>query len=135
MRARLRDSRGFTLIEALVAFAILALALSQLLSGVSGGVRNESRADFLLRATRHGSSQLDALGANGKPPAGETRGRYDDGLVWSLVVEPGVTVRGPTGAAAAESYHARLVIRRDSGYGDSLTLSTVKFVILEERPQ
>ena len=135
MRARLTSRRGFTLIESLAAFAILALVLSQLLSGVSGGVRNESRADFLLRATRQGASQLDALGTDGQIPAGETRGRYDDGLIWSLVVALGTNMKGPTGAPIATSFRARLVIQRPSGYGESLTLSTVKLLAFEERPQ
>jgi len=135
MRRQLKRRRGFTLIEALAAFAILALVLSQLLNGVSGGVRNESRADFLLRAARQGASQLDALGADGQILAGETTGRYSDGLLWRLVIEPGKSVKGPTGAPIAASYHAMLFIQRPSGYGDNLTLSTVKLLSSEERAQ
>lgn len=133
MRGRLNARRGFTLIEALAAFAILALVMSQLLSGVSGGARNESRADFLMRATRHGSSQLDALGADGRLSPGETAGRYEDGLVWRLLVSQGSIVRGPTGAIIAASFPARLTIERPSGYADSLVLSTVKVIPYEER--
>ncbi len=50
--------RGFTLIEALAAFAILALALGQLLRSVSAGAENEQRADYLLGAVADGRSHL-----------------------------------------------------------------------------
>lgn len=135
MRRGLKARRGFTLLEALAAFAILALALSQLLNGVSGGVRNESRADFLLRAARHGASQLDSLGAEGKISAGEWAGRYEDGLVWRLNVGQGGVVKGAAGAPVAASYRVRLTIERPSGYADAYILSTVKVVSFEERAQ
>ena len=133
MRRGLTARRGFTLLEALAAFAILALALSQLLAGVSGGARNESRADFLIRAARHGASHLDSLGADGTIAAGETSGRYEDGLVWRLTVRQGRTVKGATGAVIAASFPARLIIARPSGYADAFVLSTVKLLTYEER--
>jgi hypothetical protein len=133
MRGQLNLRRGFTLLEALAAFAILALALSQLLAGVSGGARNESRADFLMRAARHGTSQLDTLGADGNIAIGESSGRYEDGLVWRLMVRQGRAVKGPTGAIIAASFPARLIIERPSGYADAFVLSTVKVIAYEER--
>jgi prepilin-type N-terminal cleavage/methylation domain-containing protein len=135
MHGRLRSRAGFSLIESLAAFAILALVLSQLLSGVSGGVRNESRADFLLRASRQGASHLDSLGVESPAPFGETTGRYSDGLYWTLTVVPGKSVSGPTGAPIATSYHARLVVKRPSGYGETFVLSTVKVVAIEPQQQ
>jgi len=126
MRARLKSREGFTLIEALAAFAILALALSQLLQGVSGGARNESRADFLLRATRQGASHLDRLGVEGPTPFGATTGRYPDGLRWRLFIAPGQNLDGPGGEPMATGFHARLVIERPSGRGETATFSTFK---------
>jgi len=126
MRARLKSREGFTLIEALAAFAILALALTQLLLGVSGGARNEARADFLLRAARQGASHLDRLGVEGPAPFGVTTGRYPDGLRWKLFVAPGKNVNGPAGQPIATSFRARLVIERPSGYGEAAIFSTFK---------
>ena len=135
MRARLKSRQGFSLIESLAAFAILAMTLSQLLNGVSGGVRNETRADFLLRAARQGASQLDALGADGSVPLGETSGRYPDGLYWFLSVAPGGTVAGPGGAPLATSFHARLTIKKPSGFGETYTLSAVKIKPVDTQQQ
>lgn len=126
MFGRLKSRRGFSLVEALAAFAILAMSLGQLLNGVSGGVRNEARADFLLRASREGASQLDALGVDGPVPFGQTSGRYPDGLYWFLTVTPGPNAPGPNGQPLATSFHAELVIRKPSGFGETFTLSTLK---------
>ncbi len=102
------------------------MSLGQLLNGVSGGVRNEARADFLLRAARQGASQLDALGVDGPVPFGETSGRYPDGLYWLLSVTPGPSAGGGPGQAGFTSFHARLVIRKPGGYGENFTLAALK---------
>ncbi len=90
MRRRRRNpSRrrgGFVLIEVLAAFVILTIALTALMSGVSGAIRNDDRANFLLRATRAARSQLDALGVETPPPSGVTTGQTDDGLAFAMTV-------------------------------------------------
>jgi len=135
MFGRLKSRRGFSLIEALAAFAILAMSLGQLLNGVSGGVRNEARADFLQRASREGASQLEALGVDGPVPFGQTSGRYPDGLYWFLTVTPGPNAMGPNGQPLATSFHAELVIKKPSGFGETFTLSTLKIKPVAQQGQ
>ncbi|CAJ0876360.1 hypothetical protein AMST5_02778 [freshwater sediment metagenome] len=135
MFGRLKSRRGFSLIEALAAFAILAMSLGQLLNGVSGGVRNEARADFLQRASREGASQLEALGVDGPVPFGQTSGRYPDGLYWFLTVTPGPNAMGPSGQPLATSFHAELVIKKPSGFGETFTLSTLKIKPVAQQGQ
>ena len=135
MQPDLKRKRGFTLIETLVAFAILALAMSQLLAAAGGGAENDRRADFLLRGARLGQSQLAALGVDGPIQQGETRGRYDDGLYWSLRVEPHRTLTSSTGDPVVASFWARLTISRPtprSAPHEDLTLTTLKIVSLKE---
>ena len=139
MRGFVKTRNGFTLLESLVAFAILALFLAGLLSGVSGAVRNEDRADFLLRASRFGRSQLDAIGITAPIVIGETAGRSDDGLRWALTVEPyGATVSS-SGAPNTIGYWVRLTIRRDGiapNASQALTFVTVKLApgSVEQQP-
>ena len=129
MRVRIKWRKGFTLIEALGAFAILAISLGQLFNGVSGGVRNEARADFLLRASRQGGSQIDALGVDGTVPFGETSGKYPDGLNWVLSVSPGPTVPLVGAGLSITSFRLRLVVIKPSGYGERFTLTAVKMKV------
>ncbi len=129
MRVRLKWRKGFTLIESLGAFAILAISLGQLFNGVSGGVRNEARADFLLRASRNGGSHIDALGVDGIVPFGETSGKYPDGLNWVLSVSPGPVVPLVGGGMSISSFRLQLLIIKPSGYGDRFLLSTVKIKV------
>ncbi len=134
----MRRRRGFTLVETLVAFAVLAVAMSQLMTALGGAAQNESRADFFLRASREGQSQLDALGVTGRIAQGETNGRYEDGLLWSLKVEPYVTLESPMRTGEVASFWALLTIRRPGsreGATQSLTLATLKIVTTTEPVQ
>jgi general secretion pathway protein I len=133
-----RRRSGFTLIETLVAFAVLALGMSSLMTALSGATRNETRADFLLRASREGQSHLDSLGVDGPIVQGETSGSYDDGLLWTLVVEPYVVLKSPLGGAQVGSFWAYLSIRRPGSEGsarDGLTLTALKIVQTSEPAQ
>jgi general secretion pathway protein I len=137
-RLLIHRRRGFTLVETLVAFAVLALAMSQLMAALGGGARNESRADFLLRASREGQSQLDAIGIEGPIARGETNGAYDDGLLWNLSVEPYLAVKALVGGGEVASFWLRLTIRRpgaQEGARESLTLTTLKIVATREPPR
>jgi len=134
MQPRLSARRGFTLIESLAAFAILTLVLGQLLQGVSGGTRNEGRADFLLRALRQGRSHLDQLGVVAPIAPGDTSGVYDDGLVWNLTVEPrGASKQLYPGGPSLAIFRAHLDIRRpyaNLAPGDAYSLTTIKLISL-----
>ena len=134
----MRRRSGFTLVETLVAFAVLAVAMSQLMAALGGAANNESRADFFLRACREGQSQLDALGVTERLVQGETNGSYEDGLLWSLNVEPYVTLQSPIKDGGVASFWAHLTIRRPGSSGgatQSLTLTTLKIVTTAEPTQ
>ncbi|MBY6242698.1 prepilin-type N-terminal cleavage/methylation domain-containing protein [Methylosinus sp. Sm6] len=135
--SRARAARGgFTLIESLVAFVILTLAMGALMQGLGGGARNEARGDFLLRAARQGRSQIEALGVATPLAAGESSGRYADGLVWRLIVSPYRSVAATDGNGRTTAYFARLTVRRPGGAQagrDSLTLTAIKLAIAKPR--
>jgi type II secretory pathway pseudopilin PulG len=69
MSARLRSERGVTMVEALVAVAILASALVVFLGGLSTGSLATTQADNLSTAHELARSQMEATkGAAYNPP-------------------------------------------------------------------
>lgn len=60
-RARVRDQRGFTLVEALVALVIVGLALVPLLRSIGTGVREQGRLRGHLDAVSLAESRMSEL--------------------------------------------------------------------------
>lgn len=81
-------ARGFTLIEVLVAFAILALALGVLLQVFSGGLNNARVSEAYTTASLLAESKLAALGAEEPLAEGQSAGRFDDRFRWRVDVRP-----------------------------------------------
>lgn len=131
MRAGLARRRGFTLIEALAAFAILALALGQLLRSVGAGAENEQRADYLLGAVADGRSHLAGLGVSLPLEPGETFGRYDDGLPWTLSVVRDQAVASGGATPSVVAYRLRLEVGSGAGPGRRLILVAEKLTVPE----
>lgn len=88
-RTRPASQRGYTLIEVIVAFAILALALTLLLGTLSGAAKQVRWADEAGRAALHAQSLLDQAGVGEPLRAGHTEGAFEQGRYrWSLDVAP-----------------------------------------------
>ena len=88
-RVRARSQRGYTLIEVIVAFALLALALTLLLGSLSNAARQVHWADRAGRATLYAQSLLDQAGVGEALKAGSRNGTFEEGRYrWTLVVRP-----------------------------------------------
>jgi general secretion pathway protein I len=74
--------RGFSLLEVLVAFVILALALGVLMRVFSGGINNVGVAERYAYATILAESRLAALGVESPLEEGETSGTEASGYRW-----------------------------------------------------
>ena len=84
-----RRSKGFTLIEVIVAFAILALGLTILLGILSGATKQVRWADDAGRAALHAQSLLAQQGVAVPLAPGRTEGEFEAGRYrWTLDVEP-----------------------------------------------
>jgi len=84
-----RNQHGFTLIEVIVAFMMLALALTLLLGTLSGAARQVRYAEDAGRAALHAQTLLDQVGIGEPLRAGRSDGELDDGRYrWSLEVAP-----------------------------------------------
>lgn len=85
--ARRRGSAGFSLLEVLVAFAILALSLGVLMQIFSGGIRNTLAGTAYSRAADVAESAL-ALAGTEIPLEEGVHGGQDREFQWSLEITP-----------------------------------------------
>ncbi len=84
-----RPQHGFTLIEVIVAFALLALALTLLLGTLSGAARQIRTADDASRASLHAQSLFSQLGVAEVLQPGHREGEFEEGRYrWSLDITP-----------------------------------------------
>lgn len=91
----MKRQRGYSLLEVIVAFALLALALTLLLGSLSGASRQVRQADLRSRAVLHAQSLLATTGVEAPLQEGERSGEWEDGRYrWHLQVAPYVEPRG-----------------------------------------
>jgi len=86
MRAS-RQQRGFSLIEILVAFMILAMSLTVIYRIFSGGLRNVALSEDYARAVLVAESQLAAIGISEPLVRGVSAGEWGERFRWQRVVE------------------------------------------------
>lgn len=79
---------GFSLLEILVAFAVLALSLGVLMRIFGGGARLSGLADNYARAVVIAESLLAAADLEIPLQPGETNGNVDETFHWTMRVSP-----------------------------------------------
>ncbi|MBT4836008.1 MAG: type II secretion system protein [Methylococcales bacterium] len=80
--------KGFSLLEILVAFAIMSISLGVLLQIFSSGMRTALLSDRYTNATIHAQSKLAVVGAEIPMQQGETEGDIDDIFRWKIIINP-----------------------------------------------
>lgn len=78
------DGRGFTLIEVLVALAILAIALTVLFQVFGSGSRAVASSERYLMATMLARSVMDDIGTETPIVVGEKSGDVGNGYSWTI---------------------------------------------------
>ena len=82
-----KRQRGFSLIEILVAFMILAMSLTVIYRIFSGGLRNVALSEDYARAVLVAESQLAAIGISEPLVRGVSSGEWGERFRWQRVVE------------------------------------------------
>ncbi|MGD8644881.1 MAG: type II secretion system protein [Chromatiales bacterium] len=123
----MRNCRGFTLIEVVVAFAVLSMALAVLLQIFGGSLRNAHLAGHYTEATLLAQSALELYTTEGELAEGVETGGFGERYRWERVVEP-----YPMGPVAADElldilpYRVTLRVDwRDRGAERSVSLTTL----------
>jgi prepilin-type N-terminal cleavage/methylation domain-containing protein len=79
-RALIEDDDGFTLVETIVAFAILSIVMTIAVQIVGGGSVRARIGQQKSTALAHAQSQLAILSASDVLEPGIMEGKFDDGL-------------------------------------------------------
>ena len=127
MRPEARTA-GYTLIEVLVAFVILALALTVILRIFSGGVRSISVSEDYVTALLIAETMLSRAGVDERLVAGQTSGLDGGDFAWVRTVEPYVPTADYTPAVrGVAGFHVTVSVEwAHSGGVRKIDLSTVK---------
>ncbi|MCW2239556.1 type IV pilus modification PilV family protein [Azospirillum canadense] len=106
------DEQGFTLLEVLVAFAILALVLGAVLRVLADGLGVASAADRMIAATGVARSRIAEVGTVRPLAAGQWTGATPEGYRWQVAIAPASApplpfARGPFVSGPVVSGRAR----------------------------
>lgn len=125
-----RASRGFSLLEVLVAFVILALVLAVLMRIFSGALRNIGAAEGYSRAVALAESKLAAIGVDTPLAEGVTADTESD-YSWRTAVRREETGAQPVeGGQRVELYRIEVTVT----WGAAAAARSVRFVTLRAAP-
>lgn len=109
---------GFTLIEVVIAFALLAVGLGVALQIAVGSLRQARNAAEFTEAALYAQSLLDTVGVGERLEEGGDSGRFGERYAWQLDVAPyevpGDVPLDPASAPVA-LYRLDLVVRWERG--------------------
>ncbi len=117
---------GFTLVEVLAAFVILALALAVLLPGFATGMRSLVTADDYATATLLAQSRLELVGRAEPVQAGASTGAFDERFRWQLEIAPLPELHADE-SVPLQAYSVVLTVAWEAGSAErTVTLQTLR---------
>lgn len=123
-----RDQRGFTLIEVLVAFAVLAMLLGAIYQTFSSGLNASARAERRAVAALHAQSVLAALGSGEPISQGEATGELDGGYRWQTSVR---LLESAGETARLDAFEVIVTVSWEASLGrqGSVSLNTLRLAV------
>ena len=116
---------GFTLLESLLAFAMLALVLTVVFASLSRLMLADRRADLTRRALQMAQSKLNEFGITQALTPGTARGELEEGFHWDATVRP--MANDSKGRLQGFWVEVRVSTPQSSGQSAaSVTLTTLK---------
>jgi general secretion pathway protein I len=131
---RRKRQPGFTLIEILVALAILAVALGALFQAFSTGLRATAVTGRQGAAIMLAQSLLDRIGQDIPLAAGEQAGVGEDGLRWSIAIAPSPLI-SPERRADSPLQPFDVVVTVAADGGRPLSLTTLRLAPVAARDE
>jgi general secretion pathway protein I len=133
-------SGGFTLLETIIAFAILSFALVAAMQAFSSGLRSQEAAEGTGTAVLHARSKIDEIGTAIPLVPGLAGGVYADGSRWQASISPypnpvgGYGVGSGSGRPVLAAYLVSVTV--SWGASRAVTIETVKLggVSVRRRP-
>ena len=115
-----RGQRGYTLIEVVVAFALLAFAMTLLLGSLTNATKQVRAASDFGRAALHAQSLLDQAGVGEALEVGQRDGEIEGGRYrWEMNVapfrDPSAPPRQPQVLGAPQLLQLELIMRWGKG--------------------
>jgi len=124
------ENSGFTLMEVVVAIAILGIGLTVIIELFSGGLRLGKVSEEYTRAVHYASLKLEEVAAQKTIEEGEEEGEFDTTFRWQVAVQKKDILlldRGTEFKPPADFYHVRIRVFWMSGTKErSASLETYK---------
>lgn len=123
---RSETCRGFTLIEVLVAFLILAFSLGALFSLFSGSLQSVRLGEDYAHAMALAREQLSRIDADGIAGQGIEAGETEDGYRWQMEFAPLPEPTARSGSGDIEPLAVTVTVTWGARENRSLSLSTIR---------
>lgn len=127
-RRAMRNKAGFTLLEALVALAILAGTTATVLSLLVANRSLQAGTEERLQDALWAEALLGQIGLNVPLNAGEVSGVSPDGRSWSITIAPFSDGEEPRAARARSLFEVIVRIRRTALSAPVIELRTLRRV-------